>query len=241
VTLRNPERRNAQTPSTWHALAALGEALPATVRVVVVIGEGSSFCAGIDRRLFTPEGIAGEPGFGEMSARPDAEAMAVIASYQAGFSWLRRPQFVSIAAVQGHAIGAGFQLALACDLRVAADDAQFTMAEPTLGLVPDLGGTQPLVELVGYSRALELCATGRRFGAVEAERAGLVSLVVPSEALISATEGLVASVLTTNVDAVRATKELLLGAAGRSYDDQLLAERTSQIPRIRAMTAGFDT
>ena len=166
--------------------------------------------------------------------------MAVIASYQAGFSWLRRPQFVSIAAVQGHAIGAGFQLALACDLRVAAEDAQFTMAEPTLGLVPDLGGTQLLVELIGYARALELCATGRRFGAVEAERAGLVNLVVPNEALVSATEGVIASVLTTNTDALRATKQLLLEAGRRSYDDQLLAERTSQLPRIRAMTAGFD-
>ena len=81
--------------------------------------------------------------------------------------------------MQGHAIGAGFQLALACDLRVLADDAQLAMAEVTLGLVPDLGGTKRLVELVGYSRALEICVTGRRMGAAEADRLGLATVVVP--------------------------------------------------------------
>ncbi len=70
--------------------------------------------------------------------------------------------------MQGYAIGAGFQLALACDLRVLADDARFTMREPALGLVPDLTGTKPLVELVGYSRALEICATARWVAADEA-------------------------------------------------------------------------
>ena len=69
---------------------------------------------------------------------------------------------MTIAAVQGHAIGAGFQLALACDFRVLAEDVQFCMAETGLGLVPDLGGTLPLVRLVGYSRAAEICVTSRR-------------------------------------------------------------------------------
>ena len=90
-------------------------------------------------------------------------------SSRQAFSWLRRPDLVSIAAVRGHAIGAGFQLALACDLRVLTEDAQFTMAEVALGLVPDLGGTKRLVELVGYARALDICVTGRRVGAAEAD------------------------------------------------------------------------
>jgi enoyl-CoA hydratase/carnithine racemase len=172
----------------------------------------------------------------EITGRSDADAADVIAAYQAGFSWLRRPEFVSVAAVRGHAVGAGFQLALACDLRVVGDDAQFTMAEPTLGLVPDLGGTQPLVELIGYSRALEICATGRRFGAQEAQRAGLANLVVPGDQLEAATEDLVTALQTTNRDAVTATKRLLLAARDRSYDDQLRAEREEQVPRLRAMT-----
>ena len=67
--------------------------------------------------------------------------------------------------MRGYAIGAGFQLALSCDLRVVADDAQFSMKESALGLVPDLTGTKPLVESVGYARALEICATARMVGA----------------------------------------------------------------------------
>ena len=83
------------------------------------------------------------------------------------------PGLVSVAAVQGHAIGAGFQLALACDVRVVADDVQLAMREPSLGLVPDLVGTWPLVHAVGYSRALEICLTGRPVGAEEAVATGL--------------------------------------------------------------------
>jgi enoyl-CoA hydratase/carnithine racemase len=165
----------------------------------------------------------------------DDAFLDLIASYQDGFSWLRRPEFVSVAAVQGHAVGAGFQLALACDLRVAADDAQFTMAEPALGLVPDLGGTQVLVDLVGYSRALEICATGRRVGAAEAAAMGMVNLVVPGDALSGAVDDLVAAVSASPHDAVTATKGLLLGSRDRSYADQLLAERQAQMARIKAL------
>lgn len=205
--------------------------------MVVVSGEGPSFSAGLDRRMFTPDGVPGEGSLADVAGGSDAEAADVIAGYQDGFRWLRRPELVSVAAVQGHAVGAGFQLALACDLRVAAEDAQFTMAEPSLGLVPDLGGTLPLVAAVGYSRALEICATGRRFGAAEAERAGLVNLVTPADQLAAATDDLVAALLATDRDAVIATKRLLQEATSRSYDAQLQAEREAQVARIRAMLA----
>jgi len=230
VRLCRPEKRNAQTPETWLALAAAGASLPDDVRVVVVSGEGPSFSAGLDRSMFA--------GIGAWQSEGDEQFLERIASYQAGFSWLRRPEFVSVAAVQGHAVGAGFQLALACDLRIAATDVQFTMAEPTLGLVPDLGGTQVLVDLVGYSRALEICATGRRVGAEEAERIGLANLVVAPDQLDAAVEDLVAGLSSTVRDAVVATKKLLLGARDRTYDEQLLAERQAQLLRIRALTAG---
>jgi enoyl-CoA hydratase/carnithine racemase len=219
-------------------LRELGDALPDDVRVVVVTGEGPAFSAGLDRRMFTPEGVPGEGSFTDLPLDDDIRAAELVASYQAGFSWLRRPELVSIAAVRGHAIGAGFQLALACDLRIAADDAQFTMAEPSLGLVPDLGGTQPLVQAVGYSRALEICATGRRVGAAEAERIGLVNLVVPGAELEAATEDLVITLGAAPRDAVTATKALLLGGSGRGYDEQLGAERRAQIERLRAIRGG---
>ena len=173
-------------------------------------------------------------------AKGDEAFLDLIGSYQSGFSWLRRPDFVSDAAVQGHAVGAGFQLALACDVRIAADDAQFTMAEPGLGLVPDLGGTQVLVDLVGYSRALEICATVRRVGAAEAQQIGLVNMVVAGDQLAAAVDDFVAAVATANHAAVSATKALLLGSRDRSYDEQLLAERTAQMARIKALSKEID-
>jgi enoyl-CoA hydratase/carnithine racemase len=188
--------------------------------------------------MLTPEGVPGEGSLSDVPLTDQLAAAAGIASFQAGFSWLRRPDFVSVAAVRGHAIGAGFQLALACDIRVVTDDALFTMAEPTLGLVPDLGGTQPLVQAVGYARALEICATGRRVGAAEAERIGLVNLVVAGDDLDAAVEDLLTSLAAASRDAVTATKALLLGAADRSYGEQLAAERGAQIERLRALLGG---
>ena len=233
MTLARPFKRNAQTPDTWLRLAEIGATLPADVRVVVVAGEGPSFSAGLDRSMF-----------GTLPAQlsqGDEAFLDIIASYQAGFTWLREPRFVSIAAVQGHAVGAGFQLALACDLRVSAEDAQYTMAEPSLGLVPDLGGTQVLVDLVGYARALEICATGRRVGAGEAGDIGLSNLVVPSDQLAAAVDDLAAAICGSPADAVSATKALLMGSRQRSYADQLLAERTAQMARIKALAKGPDS
>jgi enoyl-CoA hydratase/carnithine racemase len=226
ITLCRPEVLNAQTPQLWNALRSFGRQLPADVRLVVVRGEGRAFSSGLDLS-------AAQETFAEMSKLPPDEAADRIAVFQQGFSWLRRPDLISVAAVHGHAIGAGFQLALACDLRVVTEDARFTMAEVGLGLVPDLTGTKRLVELVGYARALEICVTGRRVGAAEAERIGLANLVVPSDDLDSAVRDLTASLLGANRDAVIEIKALLAGATDRSYPAQELAEREAQVRRIR--------
>ncbi|MGW1198147.1 enoyl-CoA hydratase/isomerase family protein [Streptomyces sp. NPDC002536] len=233
VTLDRPAKRNAQSPALWRALTAAGRQLPGSVRVVLLRGEGKSFSAGLDRQAFTPEGFDGEPSFLDLARGTDEALDTEIASYQEAFTWWRRTDLVSIAAVQGHAIGAGFQLALACDLRVCADDVQFAMRETSLGLVPDLGGTQPLVELVGYARALEICATGRFVHAEEAERTGLANLVVPGTELDAAAADLAAALLAAPRDAVIETKALLRGAAGRTYDQQRAAERAAQARRLR--------
>ena len=118
--------------------------------MVVVRGAGDCFSAGIDIRLLSGEGIEGEESVAELMQAGDEEILDAIDGYQRGFTWLADPRIVSVAAVHGYAIGAGFQLALACDLRVVADDVKFCMKEPALGLVPDLAGTKPLVDLVGY-------------------------------------------------------------------------------------------
>ncbi|MFC6343557.1 enoyl-CoA hydratase/isomerase family protein, partial [Nocardioides hankookensis] len=172
ITLHRPEVRNAQTPAMWHALAAIGDELPDDVRVVVVKGSGAAFSAGLDRSMLDPS-TAGEGSVVALMSQSDDEVSAAIDGFQRGFTFLRDPRFVSIAAVHGYAIGAGFQLALSCDLRVVADDVQFCMKESALGLVPDLTGTKPLVESVGYARALEICATARMVGAAESVDIGL--------------------------------------------------------------------
>ncbi|MGA8117324.1 MAG: enoyl-CoA hydratase/isomerase family protein [Actinocatenispora sp.] len=232
VTLNRPEAYNAQTPAMWARLRAIAGELTGDVRVVVVRGEGRGFSAGLDTSALRGEAMDGGPSFPEMAQLPTDECLRLIAGYQEAFSWLHRPDIISVAAVSGHAVGAGFQLALACDLRILTDDAQLAMAETTLGLVPDLGGTRRLVELVGYSHALEICVTGRRVGAAEADRLGLATLRVPRDELDQATRDLVAAVLAAPRAAVSETKALLAQAGSRSVDDQLLAEREAQTRRI---------
>ncbi len=234
VTLCRPHVLNAQTPAMWMALRQFGRDLPGDIRVVVVRGEGRAFSAGLDLAAVsaTPDN-SDDFSFPNMAAKDDSEAAETIARFQEGFSWLRRADLVSIAAVRGHAIGAGFQLALACDLRVLAEDAQLTMAEVSLGLVPDLGGTKRLVELVGYARALEICVTGRRVGASEADRLGLATSVVPADDLDKAVEELTAQILTARRDAVVEIKALLAAAASRGFPEQEAAERSAQVRRIR--------
>ena len=130
---------------------------------------------------------------------------------------------------------AGFQLALGCDLRIAAENAQFAMAEPSLGLVPDLGGTKRLVELVGYSQAADICLTGRRIPASEALALGLVSAVVGLDELDERTERTVQAILAVEHQASAETKALLLAARGRSQALQELAEREAQYRRLRSL------
>lgn len=238
VTLARPDRRNAMTPATWRALAAVGDAVPGSdVAVVVLRAEGPSFSAGLDRGMFG-EGTDGEPGLARLAALPPAEIDAAIAGFQRGFSWWREVDAVSIAAVGGHAVGGGFQLALACDLRVLADDAALAMREPSLGIVPDLGGTSPLVRTVGYSRALEICATGRWVGAQEAAALGLAEVVVPRAELDAAVDDLAGALLAAPQAALAGTKHLLAGALDRSPVDQRAAERAAQVPLLRRQLGG---
>ncbi|HET8665548.1 MAG TPA: enoyl-CoA hydratase/isomerase family protein, partial [Nocardioides sp.] len=167
----------------------------------------------------------------------DEVISATIEKFQRGFLWLRDPRFISIAVVQGHAIGAGFQLALSCDLRVVAEDAQFCMKEPALGLVPDLTGTKPLVDAVGYARAVEICATTRMVGAAEALEIGLATIVCPVGELDDAVADLSAAVTAPMTNAVRETKDLLLKASEHSLEEQRRLEREAQIRRFRELAS----
>lgn len=237
VTLDRPEVRNAQTPRMWRALAAIGDEIPDDVRVVVLRGAGQSFSAGLDRAMLDPAGAGdGVESVAALLSQPDDRVSETIDAFQRGFTWLRDPRFVSIAVVQGHAIGAGFQLALSCDLRVVGDDVGFCMKEAALGLVPDLTGTKPLVEAVGYARALEICATARVVGAAEALQIGLATVVCPVAELDAAVADLVAALTAPLPGVVRETKALLLAASGRTLDEQRQHEREAQTRRFRELS-----
>lgn len=238
IVLCNPERRNTQTPAMWRALAALGHSMPDEVRVVILRAEGPSFSAGLDRSMLEDAGdVESVRG---LLRRTDVAAARTIGEFQQGFLFLRDPNFVSIAAVQGHAVGAGFQLALACDVRILADDAVFCMKEPALGLVPDLTGLHPLVRQVGYARALEVCVRARNIDAKEAVTLGLAHSAVPAGDLTSEVDAFVTSVLQSDTEAVRETKRLLQSAEILDLEHQRVFESAAQVRRLRAL-AGAQT
>ena len=233
VTLCNPENRNAQTPATWRRLASIPELLTDDVRAVILTGEGLSFSAGLDRRMLTPEGVPGEESLLSLSGYPDDRMEAFIESAQAAFTWWHRVPQLTVALVHGHAIGAGFQLALACDFMIVADDVKLAMRETSLGLVPDLGGTAPLVQRVGYSRALEICASGRFVEVDEAVRLGIALAAVPAAQWEDHVAAMLAPMLGALPDAVGELKALLDGAA--TAEDQTARERAAQMRRLAAL------
>jgi enoyl-CoA hydratase/carnithine racemase len=238
VTLDRPQTRNAQTPGTWRALAAVGEALPEGTRVVVVRGAGPVFSSGIDLRTFSPDGVDGERVLERIAEVDDAAAADLIADFQRAFTWWHdRDDVLTVAVVQGAAVGAGCQLALACDLRVIGPDARFAMRETSLGLVPDLAGTHPLVRAVGYGRALEMCATGRWVGADESVSWGLASAV--HDDVDAAAQELVAALLGAPEPSLRATKRVLRGALTHDAPAQRRYEREAQVALLRGLLAAL--
>lgn len=239
LTLTNPARRNAQTPSLWHALESVAVGLDPSVRVVVLRAEGPAFSAGLDRRMLSPTPVEGEPNLLAVAQDSPETLDDLIAAFQRGFTaWAAVPAIV-VAAVQGAAVGAGFQLAMAADLRVVADDVQFAMRETSLGMVPDLGGLGPLVACVGLSRALEMCATGRAVGAAEAVGTGLANVAVPLDQLDATVADLVAALLATPEAALRELKPLVRSAAVEDQDTQTGLERAAQARLLRALASSL--
>jgi enoyl-CoA hydratase/carnithine racemase len=182
--------------------------------------------------------VDGERVLASIAEADDDGAAELIAGFQAGFSWLHDIDVPTVAVVQGAAVGAGFQLALACDLRVCSTEARFAMRETSLGLVPDLTGTHPLVRAVGYSRAVELCLTGRWVSAEEALALGLATTVVPPADLAVAAEDLITALVAAPAASVTATKRLLRHALDSDATEQRRAERVAQVALIRGLLRG---
>mgnify|MGYP006276897823 CR=1 FL=1 len=242
LTLATPDTRNAQTPALWRRLAEVGQNLPPEIRVILIDADGPSFSAGLDRRMFTPTGVPGEHTFLDLASASPEVADGWISEFQSAFTWQGNCAAVTIAAVHGHAIGAGFQLALACDLIVAANDVQFAMREVPLGLIPDLGGSQRLAQLVGPQRALLACATGSTINAEMAAQWGLAIPCLPGLDLEGTAMTIIDQLLSVPQSSLRAIKVLMHQALGRSRADQLSLERTLQLDllreRVQAFTAG---
>jgi len=193
LRLNRPAKLNAQTPQMWAELRELGRALrdDRELHCVVVTGEGRAFSSGIDLAEIT--GQDGLTAAAQVAPGAGADRLvALIRQGQEAFSWLVDAPFASIAALRGYALGAGLQLALACDLRIAARTTQLGALEFRYGLLPDLGGTAWLPRLVGPARAKELVFTAARIDAEEALRIGLVNRVVEDATLDALAETIAA-------------------------------------------------
>lgn len=218
LTLNRPAARNALDDETNDALWDLWADFAAddTVDVAILAGAGPAFCAGADIKSFIPRWRHAGPG--------DLRANAVRGlggGLTRGQHRLCKPV---IAAVHGFAVGAGFELALACDIRIAARDATFGVFEVGLGLHQGDGGLVRLIGIAGLGTALDLTLTGRPVPAAEALRLGLVSRVVEGEELMPVAEETARRILGNGQAAIRSAKETAMEIVGRPLDDALHLE-----------------
>jgi enoyl-CoA hydratase/carnithine racemase len=213
VTLSRPEVHNAMNQAMRRELLEVFTHLRTDdgVRAVVVQGAGEkAFSAGADIREFLEPPVVTQ--FREARRRVDFRR-----------EMERCPQAI-IAAIRGYAFGGGLELALACDIRVAADDAQLGLTEVNLAIIPGGGGTQRLPRLVGRGKALEMILTGMRIPAAEALRIGLVERVVPVAELPSAAQALARTIADKAPVAMRYAKEAVVGGLGLPLDDGIRLE-----------------
>jgi enoyl-CoA hydratase len=230
ITLARPDKRNAVDQTMFGELGDATEdaAADRAFRGVVVVGDGPSFCAGIDLSL-----IGELAGLAARASEDEAGFQSFVRMAQRPYRSLSAMPKPTVAAVQGHALGAGFQLALACDLRVAASDAKFGMLEARYGLIPDLGGVHRLARLVGPSRAKELVWSTRMVDADEALRIGLVNRVVEPGDLLSVSTEIARQVTQHSPTAVALIKELIERAAETPLDAEFGHEAEAQSTVIR--------
>ncbi len=176
LTLNRPEKRNALT------LKMMTETIPQAleevrkddeIKVLILTGAGQDFCSGLD-----VSALAKTPA--EAEASKARNAVRLTNSWRSTVLPLRSLNQVTIAAVNGVALGAGFTIALLCDIRIVSEDARFSMGFIRMGLIPGMGSTYLLPQQIGISKALELMVTGDMINAMEAEKLGLVNKVVPS-------------------------------------------------------------
>ncbi|GAB3595964.1 enoyl-CoA hydratase [Microbacterium tumbae] len=220
ITLNRPQAMNALNAQVSEEVTAAAAAFDEDegIGAIVVTGSENAFAAGADIK--------------EMESMTASEMLATDHfSAWNRFAAVRTPV---IAAVSGFALGGGCELAMMCDIILAADTARFGQPEINLGVIPGMGGTQRLLRAVGYYKAAELILSGRMMGAEEAERAGLVSRVVPASELLAEASALAERIAAKSLPSVHAAKAALDAAMETTLAEGLAHEK-------QAFAALFDT
>lgn len=225
VRFNRADKRNALDNDQFQAIAEAGEQLKSAsgVRAVVVSGDGASFCAGLDFAIFGQ--FAGGPaGGGGAKVGQLTESGITHLGQQVCWVWQELPVPV-IAAVHGHALGGGAQIALGADIRFSTPDAKWSIREVHWGLIPDMTGTYVLSQLVRPDVAKELTFTARVFDGAEAHALGLVTHLADDP--YTAAHALAAEIAGRSPDAVRAAKQLFNRLSTPGAADQFAAERSA--------------
>jgi enoyl-CoA hydratase len=226
VTLSDPDRRNVMTAEMGAALQAGLATLAGRddVRVAVLTGAGSAFSAGGDLALLEDKSTQAKLG---------RDQTASMRRFYEAFLSVTRVPFPVLAAVNGHAVGAGACVALACDLAVVADTAKIGFNFVRLGIHPGMGGSWSLPRLVGPQRAAELLYTGRMVTGTEAVAYGMALEAVPAAQVLPRTLALAAEIAAAAPQPVRQLKASLAGAATRTLEQQLDVEASAQAENYR--------
>ncbi len=248
VRMNRPEKRNALDGAMFQALADVGERLKSEpgLRVVVLSGEGSSFCAGLDFSSFQVM-AGGDPASADNDTGPSPGAMKegriTHLGQQVCWVWQEIPVPV-IAAVHGHALGGGIQIALGADIRIVHPDTQMSVREVHWGLVPDMTGTLMLSSLVRSDVAKELVFTARVFDGREAFALGLATTL--SDAPHEAAMAMAHEIAGRSPDAIRGAKSLLNGlfnegaAAQFEQERRVIGSLIGRANQIEAVMANFE-
>ena len=218
ITLNRPDALNALDDELNAELWAVWAdfAKDESVDVGILTGSGKAFCAGADLKTFIPKWEKGNM----LDVRRNVPK-GIGGGITRGQHRISKP---IIAAINGHAIGGGFELALACDIRIASEKAKFGVFEVRYGLHQGDGGIVRLIAIAGLATALELTLTGREVTAEEAYRLRLVTKVVPQENLMAMAEQYASMIMSNSQQAVRSAKETILDVVGRTLDDALRLE-----------------
>ena len=230
LTLSRHRRHNALDLSMWRQLAEkVEEARAAAPRALVIVGDGPHFCAGMDLKPDNPVAQRALAAILEADAAAARGIIEELKGYLEGLSTFPAP---TIAAIEGVCVGGGYELALCCDVLLAADDARVGLPEVRIGMIPDLGGTTRLARRVGTGRAILLICGGQTFSGAEALSLGLVDRLVPHGSALTAARELATEIGRGGPKAVSLSLSLLRAGNSAPLAEALQAETAAGVAAL---------